>query len=66
MKLKYQLLFLAIIRLFWQACILKKHIGPQQNVKLDSALVKIKLQVRKVFFFESSGVYFNNNFSGAR
>ena len=66
MRLKYQLLFLAIIILFWQACTVKKYIGPQQNVNLDSALVKIKLQERKVFSFESSDVYFSNNFKGAR
>ncbi len=66
MKIKHHIFFVAFAVLLGQACTVKKLVSLQQVRKMDSSAVKIKLQGRKVFAFEKEGVFFSNNFAGAR
>lgn len=64
MKTRYYIIAGLAIALL-PACAVKK-VATQQNVEIDKAAIKIKLQDKKKFAFEKEGVFFSNNFLSAR
>jgi len=65
LKITYPFYISAAFLLALQSCSVKRA-TINQNAAIDSSLVKIKLQEKKVFNFENEGISFSNDFPSAR